>query len=693
MKKFQLWLDESGDFLNNDLDPSKNPSLVGGVLITDGAVTTDELKRIYVSESGTNIIHLNEMKDNVGIFVRNVLRELKDKIDAFVIFENSERLLNINEDDTYLNVLSQGIIKLYQELTIKHGDIELEVLIAVRLANKLNYSEIIDKSEYRKYVKKKILYEDLSDIIDESRLGLSFGSARKDQKLMLSDIVCNAYLTIDSKKFKGYKEEILETIEKKIYKFSLTERLADTLLKKYVLEENFCNAILLVLTSKSLKNDHERRKIILDRLTSLDSARINLHLDNIINYLNCLVLDQKFEEGKAYLTSIENYLEKELEQRGLDKKLGNAYNKFIFDTKLLLLTIYTHEGDVLSSERIISECNNNIGKYIINFENMNQYFTFKIREGIHRQNIFDFNGSELEMEKVITTLNDILDVMPMVKGFDAIGENIKSEILMKARGTRLLANILRLKQVEKANVGEFTQALRDESDKIIEGFKSDKDKSMQYQFRSNLECEAGNYEAAVEYLIKSMGEGCDNIKALAKEVINNSSPYPLMHYTKIMSEATMEKHVLAKELYIAIVNEKFERSKWFNLDIEESNYPSMVTYWRMGNYLIEDNSIAAALKYIDKAIAIGDRHSKNLTIRGINLGVMASKLLALKSGVNRKIKESEFVTFQKSFIREIEEFTTISLPKEMAAYFSDFVNMRLTEEEDSIRKLIRKITF
>lgn len=693
MKKFELWLDESGDFLKNDLDLSNNPSLVGGVLIGDGAITADELKRLYVSKSGTDIIHLNEMKENVGVFVKDVLSNLKDKIEAFVIFQNSERLLNINEDDTYLNVLSQGIIKLYEELTIKYGDIELEVLIAVRLANKLNYSEIINKDEYTRYVKKKVLYEDLSGIIDERRLTLSFGSARRDQKLMLSDIVCNTYLTINSRKYSGYKEDIQEIIQEKIYKFSLTERLADTLLKKYVLEENFCNATLLVLTSKSLKSDHERRKVILDRLTSLDSARINLHLDNIINYLNCLVLDQKFDAAKEYLTSIENYLQKELEQRGVDKKLGNAYYKFIFDTKLLLLTIYTHEGDILNSERIISECNDNINSYIKNFENMNQYFIFKIREGVHRQNIFDFSGSELEMEKVITTLNDILDVMPMVKGFDAIGENIKSDLLMKARGTRLLANILRIKQVEKAKFEEFIEALRDESNKIIEGFESDKDKSMQYQFRSNLECEAGNYEAAVEYLIKSMGQNCDNIKGLAKEAINSSSPYPLMHYTKIMSEASIDKNVLAKELYMAMVNERFESSKWFNLEIEDCNYPSMVTYWRMGNYLIEDNSIVAALKYIDKAIAIGNKHSKNLTIRGINLGIMASKLLALKSGIGRKIKENEFITFQKSFIREIEDFTAIDLPKEMAEHFSDFVNMRLTQEEDSIRKLIRKITF
>lgn len=692
MKKFELWLDESGDFSKNDLDIRNNPSLVGGVLINNGAVTADELKRLYISKSGTDIIHLNEMKENVGSFVKDVLSYLKDRIEAFVIFENSERLLNINEDDTYLNVLSQGIIKLYEELSIKYGDIELNVLIAIRMANKLNYDEMIDESEYTRYVKKKILYEDLSSIIDQKKLLLKFESARREQKLMLSDIVCNTYLTIDSKKFSGYKDEIQEIMQKKIYKFSLTEKLTDTLLKKYILEENFCNAILLILASKTLKSNDGRKKIILDRLVSLDSGRINLHLDNIVNYLNCLILNQKLDEGEEYLKSIESYLINEFEERGLDKKLGNAYYKFIFDTKLLLLTIYTHKGDILGSERIISECNDSIVKYVTNFENINQYFILKIREGVHRQNIFDFAGSAREMDEVIYTLNEFLDVMPIVKGFNVIGENIKSEFLMKARGTRLLANVLRIYQVEGEKL-EFIEYLREESDKLIEGFKSDKDKNMQYQFRSNLECEVGNYEVALKYLAMSMGKDNDNINDLARAVISDSSPYPLMHYTKIMSEAAIEKHNMAKELYTSIVNEKFESSKWFNLDIKNCNYPSMVTYWRMGNYLVEDNSIMAALKYIDKAIEIGNRHSKNLTIRGINLGIMASKLLALKIGLGRKIKNNEVITFQKTFMREIEDFITIDLPKEMSEYFSDFVNMKSTQDENDIRKLIRKITF
>ncbi|MCB2289409.1 hypothetical protein LGK97_06470 [Clostridium sp. CS001] len=693
MKKFELWLDESGDFSTNDMELKNNPSLVGGVLSEKGAITIEELKELYISKSGSTTIHLNEMKENVGCFVCDVLNDLTDKVEAFVIFENTERLLNINEDDTYLNVLSQGVVKLYEELVIKYEDIELEVLIAVRSSNKFNYVEIIGQSEYEKHVKKKILYGDLDSIINGNRLNLTLGSARKNQKLMLADIVCNSYLTMGAKKFNGYEDKIIKIMEEKIYKFSLTERLAETLINKYIFEENFSNAILLILTSKSLNGNINRKKLILDRFASLENGTINLHLINIVNYLNCLIINRKFTEGKEYLLNVESFLLHELENRGIENKLNGDYHKFKFDIKLLLLTIYTHEGDTLASRKIILECNDKIGTYITNFENLNQYLIFKIREGIHLQNIFDFYGSVKKMEKLILMINDILEVLPMATGFNDIGENIKSELLMEARGTKLLANILRIRQVKLKERGSFLKELRKESDEIIEGFDSSYDKSIQYQFRSNLECEVGNYTEAINYLGKAMDDEGNGIRFLAKAVINSTSPYPMMHYTKIMSEASMDKQKIAKELYEALVYERFEDSRWIGLREAECNYPSFVTYWRIGNYLIEDNSISAALKYINKAIAIGNRHSKNLTLRGINLGAMASKLLALKKGVSNQVKDNEVIAFQKKFIREVEEFQGLDLPLKMQKYFKDFIEINLVNDEESIKKLVRKISF
>lgn len=281
MKKLELWLDESGDFSSNDMELKNNPSLVGGVLVEKGAIKSDQLKSIYLSNGSTEVIHLNEMKDNVGLFVKNVFSELLDKIEAFVIFENTERLLNINEDDTYLNVLSHGLIKLYEELVIKYEDIELEVLIAVRSSNKVNYEEIIGKSEYEKYIKKKIIYQDLDSVINKNTISLNLGSARVNPKLMLADIVCNSFLTLGSQKFNGFRNEINRILNSKMYKFSLTECLAETLFNKYILEDKFSDLILLVLSSKSLKNNINRINLILDRFVSLQNGTIHLHLLNI----------------------------------------------------------------------------------------------------------------------------------------------------------------------------------------------------------------------------------------------------------------------------------------------------------------------------------------------------------------------------------------------------------------------------
>ena len=84
VKRFELWLDESGDFAN-DSNTSKSPSLVGGVLTKEGTLSNTDIEKILKSD----YVHSNEIKDNFGSYAIKVLSNINKHNAELVIFENN----------------------------------------------------------------------------------------------------------------------------------------------------------------------------------------------------------------------------------------------------------------------------------------------------------------------------------------------------------------------------------------------------------------------------------------------------------------------------------------------------------------------------------------------------------------------------------------------------------------------------
>ena len=98
MKSYELFLDESGSFFENEENLKKNPSLVGGVLMRKGAIgKEDVLKKVLKRES----VHMCEMieEENIGEYAVGVLERIKQIPAYFVIFENNERLRLSNDKE------------------------------------------------------------------------------------------------------------------------------------------------------------------------------------------------------------------------------------------------------------------------------------------------------------------------------------------------------------------------------------------------------------------------------------------------------------------------------------------------------------------------------------------------------------------------------------------------------------------
>ena len=94
MDKYELWLDESGDFSpENEKNPDKHPSLVGGVLVSAGSIADREITRLLGQNDPAGFAHAMDMgKQEMAGCVLPALEELHRQGAKLVYFENAERL-------------------------------------------------------------------------------------------------------------------------------------------------------------------------------------------------------------------------------------------------------------------------------------------------------------------------------------------------------------------------------------------------------------------------------------------------------------------------------------------------------------------------------------------------------------------------------------------------------------------------
>lgn len=190
MKKFELFLDESGEFDEKDLDENRNPSLIGGLLVPEG-VLNDEIaceickdidQKIHMSEEHQKIeekirkIQNDRYKTNEkdeeelrklykikGQQSANALKILNKAINlpgaSIVIFQNKERIQAENTEELYFTLMVEGIASLFDRLSLEnpYEPISLDIKKAVRVnMEKKNNNFFINNANSAKEVTHRI---------------------------------------------------------------------------------------------------------------------------------------------------------------------------------------------------------------------------------------------------------------------------------------------------------------------------------------------------------------------------------------------------------------------------------------------------------------------------------------------------------------------------------------------------------
>lgn len=670
VKKFELWIDESGDF-KKETNLKKNPSLVGGVLVEKDSFSQALIKQIL----NNDFVHSNEMdSDTFGEYAVELLSKIRNKNGELVIFENEERLEIIDSNTTYLNILSEGIIQLLQLLAAQHGNIELELLIAVRLDMEIQDSspgQIINHEEYIKRLEEKIIIGLARRALSNSKhwsWSIKLASARKDQRLMLADVVCNSYLTKSSKKFNDIQREELKALYNETYLFTVFEKSTKAYIKKLLGEGEIGEAIFEVYTIEEKINKKELVQIIINKLRMLDDEGIRIQLLNIKIRVGALIkIDNDLTKSKKVLINIQEQFIPLLEENDINPGV------FSLDIYLYLLTVYTHEGNLEMSQKQINLSENTLKNLGNRWESIDYYFMFKIRQAVHEINSFDFNKAVDNMTDVITALDETLGLFTLAKGIEDICTEIRSDIMGKALGTRLQARNYLIRE----DIKQLSKAQND-SDRAIMEFMHDSDITRQYQYRSNTECEGGNYLEALNYLCNSMGVVYDNEESLVvllnliMEKQLSISLYGLMHYTRIMSKAKIDKDDnIADIMFIAWNKVKISSSSIITEPI--NSHPFEIILWKLGSYMASSGNIPASIRYYNDAIKLCNSIPDRLTLRATGLGIMAEKASILGNNENKYLKEFNLST--KEFINNYNQFMESNLPDSMMDYFKHWEDL------------------
>ncbi len=669
MLNYKLYLDESGEFCDIAAGLGDAPSLVGGFLATDTSINDPVFDQIPKNS------HASEHYEKSLYF--SVLQKLTDSGSQIVIFENKERINVINGDITYLNIMSEGLVKIMQQLANDSDgqDIDLEVIIAKRNivssdsnGYRLGYVDIISEKDYKLRLEEKLILALGKSRLSNVRYSLSFASARKSKYLKAADIICNTYFTRNRKaKFNQKDREQIEALYSDALIFPVFDNGTVAYIKKLFEEKRYGEMICQLCFLPKLSGVTATKRQLLERLALLPDKERKIIFSYASLQISQLNYRRMFNEGIAFAENYKNYI---LEPLAENEKARNSPELLqdisyqIFDTDFYILTMYDHMGNTPKCSDYLAKCNANIGAVNRSWEHMDYYFKYKLREMNCLIGQFDFDRVLSEGAKTVSTLNDAKELFDAIGVNDGTGSIPSSELLGKTHGIRLEAYINLIKKKP-----EYLKEAIEASEAAIQEFTESSDIRRQLQYRSQLMAEAGDTDEAVKQLLRSYQ--IDNIKKssfasfLEKahgEGTDRTDPFSIMHYTNVMISAMLNKSGTAADMAEAL----FEDQQTMKI-IENRSYsghPWQITLWNIGKYYRMTGRKEKYEQYYRLALDIAMEDPTRSTMFSFAVSMSADYLLYVREQMPRKQTQAE-----TEFRKILAKFYKAGLPQAMKDWF------------------------
>lgn len=697
MRRFELWLDESGSFNEDNLiiNDGVMVSHVGGILY-DNMLPLDPVIKCSPGEN----FHATEANDANKLF--SLFKKIAEQNIKIVLFQNTERLLIVDDKITYLNVITDGILQLIQKLKAMYGEIFLQVMIAVRRDNPKvknlekqfgpgNYAPLIEENEYIKRLEEKIILQGRHFDIHENEWKIIQGSARHDDKLVLSDIICNVFFTKDTKIRKrcgieaaNYVNRLYED-DNKTYRFSVVANPVTTEFYRYLYESRIGEAVSILCQDNDKHRIFKGMHLVRQRLEGMGTGTVEMHYNTLANLIKYyLIVSHDYNRCQLFLQNLLDHFLPALADVDEDK-YKNLTIKMKFDILFYLDTLYDHIGDVISSLKCEKQCDEILRELPKNYDFIIYSVRYQLRKVNTRINLFQLNEAYEDCSKIVKQYKEIKSAIELAEDLFGGGDYaISLDELGKAYNSRLQIAAMLVRH----NPNCYESALEDSRNALSE-FESEADLHRVYGNMLHLETDVGHLvesQKAFTKLFNHQTAGVtfnDVVKDIGKR-FDSLNVFDQAAYVRFMTESALRKHDFADQMFSEIQGVAF----WSKNNTNRIGHPYEIIMWKYATMLMLRESYKAALNYYEEAINICFSGIM-VTLMCIGIGIELERY-----SFGLKNKDKKCGNWFSTILKHIHRLKQDKLPKSITEMFGVIPNRETAEHTpEYFWKLSRQITY
>ena len=651
---YELYLDESGSFNDAESAPFaiQEASLVGGVLVVSGMLQPE-----YIAAQLPHAVHCCQRYQK---FYLDVLEQLRADGARFVIFENKERLKVINGDTTYLNIISEGLVKLLRDLCNEHPDgVNINIIIATRKAMNAS-SGIIAMSKYREGLEEKLLMALGRNHLVNCTYHLSFRDARVYRPLDYADIICNTWYTKDrERKFNTADRARIETIYRDQLIYPVFEDAITAYIKQLLMERHCGEAMYQLCTLPKLTGFARLRNTLVKQILASDSYEQETWFSQMSLYLRQYNRLYLYDAGILLAENYKQYIWGTIVKAD---KVPRTADYWRFDTDFYLLTMYDHIGNTAKCQEHLQYCQENLECINRSWEHIDYYFRFCIRELNVLMGRFAFDEVLRKCDDLIEIFTEARNLFRMIKTYNNTQQPIRSELLGKVYGVQVEALINQM----HLHPNLYEQALQASNQSIAE-FSEPRDLSRAYQWRCLLMVQAKKPDEALACLLQAaeIPAGNDELAAFIDSVYamrTGAYDFLLWHYTNVMLLMQEKKDPRGKHMAeLLITHPKFIAD---TEDTTRKGHPWNLVLWNVSRYARAIKKMDVAERLYQRAMEITRLSKENVTMLTFAISMSADRLLWC-----REQKHKDLAKARVDFVNVCTEIMRAGMTEEMKNAF------------------------
>jgi hypothetical protein len=565
--EFDLFLDESGNFMETSKDPAEQainqkdkqrfPSQLAGLLVPRDALSESDARNIlqqshaaagwplppevHLREYQTDPVYnpsgnFNAYRQQLNLMFDDLLDQLTVSSFQLVRLVNSEQVDYGRKPEYYTNLVAELFVRICRQKQREGcGPISIRIIcdqVWLTVPPKRHLTAAEYEAQLQSYITWSAVRRGFpAESNDWELAGVTPVDSKQSRRIQLCDVI--NYATRGDFNWSGGLTSPRWLHALGAYNWTLQLREIVEQVEQLRDEGSYAMALITLIesvlrqrTSETLKKEIETASDrVIDDLASLLAPVRDSQLGIVLSWLE-QIITLKRSVDLGYL--IANWLQQNVEA-ALRKKMSRVGKEaeidwFSFALNYWALSASNHRGNLHHARGSAQELANLEPRLEGRWEHFPLLLEGCVALSVHETDAWEFASAARRMDAVVAQYDELGELLPSTK------VRMRSELKAKALGTRLQVEILR-------NDGNADLA-RKLSDAAIDEFSSLDDKDRQYQYRSHLECLTGEFAASRGYLARSLHLNDDAHRSIAQGLVglgDNSigQGFALLHWLRI----------------------------------------------------------------------------------------------------------------------------------------------------------------